>query len=196
MSEANYIGPRLLSFIERIERLEEEKAVLAADIKEVKSEAKGVGFDVKTINTIIKERAMTAEARAEEQALLDLYRGALGMLHDTPLGTAARKRFEPPPQPGVPETPATPKPKPSKLEAPYKDATIVGARELGERDAKDGKPVTFNPYAADDPRRAGWDEAWCAANGSDGMDIPDAWRRKKPAKPDDKDEKDPKGGKK
>lgn len=192
------VGARLLSFVERIERLEEEKKALQEDIKEVKSEAKGVGFDMKTLNKILRERQMSAEQISEEQALLDLYRAALGMLHDTPLGSAARKRFVPEDQPS--EKSNKPKPKPVQLEEPYLSADIDKARELGKEDAQKGKLVTDNPYPADDKRRAAWDEAWCAASGSDGMDIPDAWRRKKPAKKDEgetkPEPKDNKGGKK
>lgn len=178
------VGQRLKSFIERIERLEEEKKALMNDIKEIKSEAKSVGFDVKTINKILRERQLPADRLAEEQALLDIYRAALGMLHDTPLGQAARKRFEPEPS-GHIEQQSKQIPKKPSLEEPYKSASIEQARELGQADAKAGKAITYNPYDANDKRRAAWDEAWCAANGSDGMDIPDAWKRKKPGKKED-----------
>jgi uncharacterized protein (UPF0335 family) len=70
---------RLKSFIERIERLEEEKAALAADIREVYSEAKGTGFDVKVMRLIIKLRAMDSSDRQEQDALLDLYKQAVGL---------------------------------------------------------------------------------------------------------------------
>ena len=73
-------GKRLLAFIERIERLEEEKAALAEDIKEVYAEAKGVGFDVKTIRKIIKIKNMDGEKRREEEQLLDLYKAAIGIV--------------------------------------------------------------------------------------------------------------------
>lgn len=72
-------GQRLNAFLERIERLEEEKAGLAEDIKEVFSEAKGTGFDVKTMRRIIKLRKMSVEKRREEEELLDLYAAAIGM---------------------------------------------------------------------------------------------------------------------
>ena len=71
---------RLKSFIERIERLEEEKRALAADIKEVYSEAKGAGFDVKTMRQIIRIRRLDEDDRDEQEALLDTYKRALGML--------------------------------------------------------------------------------------------------------------------
>lgn len=70
---------QLRSYIERIERLEEEKAGLASDIKDIFAEAKGNGFDVKTMRAILKIRGMDASDRDEQEALLDLYLSALGM---------------------------------------------------------------------------------------------------------------------
>ena len=70
---------RLRSFIERIERLEEEKAALAADIREVYAEAKGDGFDAKTMRQIVRLRKLDSADRAEQEALLDLYKAALGL---------------------------------------------------------------------------------------------------------------------
>ena len=72
-------GDRLRSFLERIERLEEEKAALAADIREVYSEAKGAGFDAKIIRGIVKERKMDVSDRQEQLELFDVYRRALNM---------------------------------------------------------------------------------------------------------------------
>ena len=72
-------GKRLLSFFERIERLEEEKAAIAEDIKEVFAEAKSAGFEVKIMRRIMKLRKMEPEKRAEEDELLDLYMSAIGM---------------------------------------------------------------------------------------------------------------------
>lgn len=72
-------GERLRSFIERIERLEEERKALADDIKEVYAEAKGQGFDVKTMRKIVTLRRKDADERAEEEALLETYLAALGM---------------------------------------------------------------------------------------------------------------------
>lgn len=72
-------GERLRSFIERIERLEEEKTALMEDIKEVYGEAKGVGFDAKTIRKIVSLRKMDHEKRRESEELLDLYKSAIGM---------------------------------------------------------------------------------------------------------------------
>ncbi len=72
-------GTRLLSFIERVERREEEKAALMDDIKEVYAEAKGVGFDVKAIRKLIKMRKMDREKLSEEQEIIKLYASAIGM---------------------------------------------------------------------------------------------------------------------
>ncbi len=72
-------GKRLKAFIERLERLEEEKTALAEDMKEVYAEAKGVGFDTKTIRKLIRLRKMDAEKRQEEDALLELYKSAIGL---------------------------------------------------------------------------------------------------------------------
>jgi uncharacterized protein (UPF0335 family) len=76
-------GERLRSFIERIERLEEERRTLAADIKEVYSEAKGNGFDTKIIRQLIRLRRMDKDDLDEQETLLDIYKRALGMLPDT-----------------------------------------------------------------------------------------------------------------
>ncbi len=70
---------QLKSFIERIERLEEEQAGIAGDIKEVYSEAKGNGFDTKVIRKIISIRKKDYAERQEEEAILELYMQALGM---------------------------------------------------------------------------------------------------------------------
>lgn len=83
---------QLRSIIERIERLEAEKAALGDDIKDVYAEARGNGFDVKAIRKIIRLRKQDQAERDEEEAVLDLYMRALGMLADTPLGEAAIRR--------------------------------------------------------------------------------------------------------
>jgi uncharacterized protein (UPF0335 family) len=76
---AGISAERLRSFVERIERLEEERRGIAADIKEVKAEAKGTGFDVRIINFIIRERRMDKDDLDEQETLRDVYRRALGM---------------------------------------------------------------------------------------------------------------------
>jgi uncharacterized protein (UPF0335 family) len=71
---------RLKSFFERIERLEEDKAAIAADLKEVFLEAKGEGFDTKIIRKVIRLRKQDKAKRQEEEALVDLYLSAIGGL--------------------------------------------------------------------------------------------------------------------
>ena len=70
---------RLKSFIERIERLEEEKNNILVDIKEVYSEAKSSGYDTKIMRKILLIRKMDIDERLEQEALLDTYRNALGI---------------------------------------------------------------------------------------------------------------------
>lgn len=70
---------QLRAFIERVERLEEEKQTIAEDIKEVFAEMKGNGFDTKAVRTIIRLRKKDHSERQEEEAILDLYKAALGM---------------------------------------------------------------------------------------------------------------------
>lgn len=72
-------GERLKSFLDRIERLEEERKGLADDIKDIYAEAKGVGFDVKTMRKILKLRKMETEKRREEEGLTELYKAAIGL---------------------------------------------------------------------------------------------------------------------
>jgi uncharacterized protein (UPF0335 family) len=72
-------GIRLRSFIERLERLEEDKAAVSEDMKEVFSEAKSSGFDVKILRQILKIRKMDDADRAEQETLLEVYMSAIGM---------------------------------------------------------------------------------------------------------------------
>ena len=72
-------GDQLRSFIERIERLEEDKTNIAADIKEIYAEAKGTGFDVKIMRQLISLRKMEDHDRSEQEEILDLYKRAVGM---------------------------------------------------------------------------------------------------------------------
>lgn len=70
---------QLKSLVERVERLEEEKSALTADIREVYSEAKGHGFDTKIMRQVVRLRRLDRADRQEQEAILDLYLGALGM---------------------------------------------------------------------------------------------------------------------
>lgn len=80
MNEVGVAQDQLRSIVARIERLEEEKATIAADIKEVYGEAKGNGFDVKALRKLISMRKVDQAERKEQEAMLDLYMHALGML--------------------------------------------------------------------------------------------------------------------
>jgi uncharacterized protein (UPF0335 family) len=79
-SKTSFAQGQLKSLVERIERLEEEKKAIAADIKEVYAEAKANGFDTKILRKVISLRKKEAADRAEEEAMLDLYMQALGMV--------------------------------------------------------------------------------------------------------------------
>ncbi len=79
-SVAGFAKEQLKSFIERIERLEEEKKTIADDIKDVFAEAKGTGFDTAALREILRIRKQDADQRQEHEAIVDLYMQALGML--------------------------------------------------------------------------------------------------------------------
>ena len=83
MTDAHGIArDQLRAFIERIERLEEEKKTIADDIKDVYGEAKGMGYDTKIMRKVISLRKKDAQERMEEEAVLDTYLMALGMIEN------------------------------------------------------------------------------------------------------------------
>lgn len=73
-------GKRLKAFIERIETLNQEKSDISEDLKDLYTEVKSVGYDVKTVRKIVKLRSLDTEKRAEEDQLLALYKSAIGLL--------------------------------------------------------------------------------------------------------------------
>jgi uncharacterized protein (UPF0335 family) len=79
MSDGTVAADQLRLFIERIERLEDEKKGIAEDIKDVYAEAKANGFDTKIMKLVIKLRAMETHTRQEQDAILETYRQALGL---------------------------------------------------------------------------------------------------------------------
>ena len=81
MQLQNSTKDQLRAFVARIERLEEEKAALAADLREVYAEAKGNGFDVKALRTIVRLRKEDADERREHETIVETYMHALGMLN-------------------------------------------------------------------------------------------------------------------
>jgi len=80
---------QLNSFINRIEKCQDEADIIKVDIKEIYSEAKAFGYDPKIMRKVISLRRQDADKREEEQALIDTYLAALGDLADTPLGQAS-----------------------------------------------------------------------------------------------------------
>ena len=79
MAKSGFAKDRLKSFVDRIERLEEERSALTADIREVYSEAKGQGFDTKIMRRVVTMRKLDKADFQEQEAMLDLYLNALGM---------------------------------------------------------------------------------------------------------------------
>ena len=79
MAEGNVAADQLRLFIERIERLEEEKKGIADDIRDVYAESKGQGYDAKIMRQIVRLRKMEAHDRAEMEAILETYKAALGI---------------------------------------------------------------------------------------------------------------------
>jgi uncharacterized protein (UPF0335 family) len=109
VSDVNDVAQdQLRSFVERIERLEEEKKEIADDIKDVYGEAKGNGFNVKVLRRLIALRKLDQNERQEQEAILDLYLNALGMNPDLPFGDEAlpiqRKGRKPRPATGTQRT--------------------------------------------------------------------------------------------
>jgi len=184
----------LRSFAERIVRLKEEIKAFQADIKDIRNEAGAQGYDKKALMLVVArmmEDSADRAARQETAALADVYLASLGMLDGTPLGDAARRRFDPIDDPVDHSAAqgedadreddsegATPD-ESSPPAGAMSEETITAAREEGSAAAEAGERVFANPYVAGDPRRAAWDEGWCVRKGSDGMEIPDAFRRKK-----------------
>ncbi len=185
LSNGGTAAQQLRGFIERIERLEEEKRSVADDIKSVYAEAKARGYDSKVMRRVVADRRMDRREREEMEALVDLYRHALGMDGDTPLGEASRKRLSAPaeaaPDEAGAETAGDVAPAMPAIDA----AALEDARAKGREAARAGVAILSNPYLSDDPRRAAWDEGWCQESGSDGMDIPPTWRRRPKKKGDE-----------
>lgn len=193
MSNESESVRKLRSITDRIINLEEQKASIAEDIKDVYAEAKATGFSPAAIRKVVKRRLETPEAKAkreEVEALTDLYAANLGMLGGTPLGDAARRRMmqakpnrhDPPDDPDMiaptPDAEPDAPPEPEQITP----ETLGEARQRGRDDHQAGKDILQNPYVSTDPRRAAWDEGWCEADGSDGMGIPDHLRPKKKQK--------------
>jgi uncharacterized protein (UPF0335 family) len=79
MAKSGFAKDQLRAFVDRIERLNEEREALSTDIREVYAEAKGTGFDVKILRQVVRMRKMDKADFQEQEAILDLYLSALGM---------------------------------------------------------------------------------------------------------------------
>lgn len=192
-------SPRLQAIIDSIERLEAEKAEISSMIREQKDAAKSLGYSLPVLNAVLKLRKMPLHQRREHEALVEIYKAELGMLQGTPLGDAAISRLERDMKPSPafpPDEPAADAPVPDETAAPAEPATPPDTEEQSRQKGSDaataGEPIVANPYPPRSALRAAWDEAWCQAKGSDGMDLPDAWRPtpKAPKKPKPSDEPD------
>lgn len=188
MGNGPHASEKLRLHIEGIERIDEEIAELKLARKDALRAMKNDGFCTKTAQWAIKERAKTPEQRREEEAMRQIYRGALGMLDGTPLGDYALQKLsaKKPPKPkdesadGKDADTEAPKAAPEKF---MPEVDLARASQMGREAAQNGQDVLTNPFPGGDPRRAAWDEAWCQELGSDGMDIPEALRPAKKGKP-------------
>ncbi len=198
MRNGPIVADELRLGIEALERIQSEIDDAKDNKKAKYVELKSRGFDVRTIKRIEALRRMDPNDRREYEALLDIYKGALGMLDGTPLGNwAVEKLAKKPDEPaapdgedpedgsGAPDAAASPEPDVPEEPAPPPppELTVDDAKRLGSTAAREGRAVTANPFPPRDPRRAAWDEAWCQELGSDGMDIPEVLRPTKTAKP-------------
>lgn len=179
----------------------DQRLELAQARRDIRERAKSLGFDDKAIEIAARRRMMDREARMradERAALAEIYGAAIGDLEGTPLGDAARARLaSPPPDPGEDTHPfagTQPAATPADADPPPPEKTVEEARAMGAEAARAGERIFANPFSAGDPKRAAWDAGWCEATGSDGMDIPPAFRRTpkpkkdKPAEPPGNDD--------
>jgi uncharacterized protein (UPF0335 family) len=194
----------LKDIVERIVALQiEKKGAMKEydeDIDDIYTEADGKGYDIKALKLAVRRRHESAEARAkrlETEALADLYAAAIGDLSGKPLDELTRRRIDEQmrKQQGEQE-PAEESAQQDLPEAATEPAeppeTPEQAKDKGKQARKDGKRIVDNPYHSSSPLRAMWDEGWCEEDGSDGMEIPEAWRRTKP--PEEKGEGGGEGG--
>jgi uncharacterized protein (UPF0335 family) len=190
------VGPsrELKDFVDRIVareiELKQTTAELKEDIASIYEEADGKGYDAKALKIAVRRRHESAEARAKRQeteALADLYSAAIGDLFGKPLDDLTRRRLDeqmkkPQAQNGdgaaTTEEPHPDLPEEATEREP--DETADQAKDKGKQARKDGLRIVDNPYHSSSPLRAAWDEGWCEEDGSDGMEVPPAWKRTKP----------------
>lgn len=202
MSQKNEMSPRerLVFHVQHLEQLEAIKNAAAERLRNAFDRAKDEGYDAATLRVVLKLRKMTEGQRRERRALEAIYMAALGMLEGDDLPMDARRRLD-----GAEAKPKEAKPgeddnadaksagprdadQPQEPPAPEQPAFVLKdpaeARQEGIDAAAAGKRVYDNPYSAGDPCRAAWDEGWCSGKKSNGMETPDAFRRRteKPTK--------------
>lgn len=190
----------LKSLVDRIVALEIERKLadteFKSDIEDVYLEADGKGYDKKALKLAVRRRHESPEARAkrhETEAIAELYSAAIGDLSGKPLDDLTRRRIDEEmqrqQQAGTPQPDANSPELPQEATQPaVPPETPEQARDKGKQARKDGVRIVDNPYHSSSPLRAMWDEGWCDEDGSDGMEVPAAWKR---AKPDDKKPDDP-----
>lgn len=209
-------GParELKDYVDRIVakeiELKQTTTELKGDIDEIYQDADEKGYDAKALKIAVRRRHEFAEARAKRQeteALADLYSAAIGDLFGKPLDDLTRRRLDEQMRkpdehhpPGEGEAQAAQNELPDDATTPPEPSeTPDEAKDKGKQARKDGLRIVDNPYHSSSPLRAAWDEGWCEEDGSDGMEVPQAWKRTKPPekekKPDDNegDDKKPPG---
>lgn len=178
--------------------LKQSVAELKGDIEEIYKDADEKGYDAKALKIAVRRRHESAEARAKRQeteALADLYSAAIGDLFGKPLDDLTRRRLDEQMRkpdehrpPGEGEAQAAQNELPDEATTPPEAAeTAEQARDKGKQSRKDGLRIVDNPYHSSSPLRAAWDEGWCEEDGSDGMEVPAAWKRTKPPEDEKKD---------
>jgi uncharacterized protein (UPF0335 family) len=170
---------------------------LKGDVEDIYDEADDKGYDVKALKIAVRRRHESAKARAKRQeteALADVYSAAIGDLFGKPLDDLTRRRLDEQmkrpegqeQQPGDDQQPHPDLPDEATERAEPAE-TPEEAHAKGRQARKDDLRIVDNPYHSSSPLRAAWDEGWCEEDGSDGMEVPAAWKRTKP--PEDGDGK-------
>lgn len=191
----------LKNLVDRIVATEIERkqadAEFKSDIADLYTEAESKGYDTKALKIAVRRRHESAEQRAkrhETEALADMYAAAIGDLAGKPLDDLTRRRIDEQMRRANPQEPEAPADQselpPEATEPAAPPETLEEAKERGKVARKQGQRIVDNPYHSASPLRAAWDEGWCEEDGSDGMEVPAAWRRSAPPedeKPGDDD---------
>jgi uncharacterized protein (UPF0335 family) len=190
------MGPtsQLRSFVNRITELLIERKEIDEALSDTYRDAESNGYDVKALKLSMRRRGETEaqrRKRQETEAIAEVYSAAIGDLFGKPLDDMARRRLDEQMQGAQPELPTDERPGEPAPEAPAEEVappeppeTPEQAREKGKQARRDSLRIVENPYHSASPLRAAWDEGWCEEDGSDGMEVPAAWKRApKPEEP-------------